>query len=106
MRMFPDRRVEIKAEYADPNIRPGFLSLPLFLMGLRKADESPEKLKSRMVACATRLIGVSKTEGEAVFLGGPVMISLLSFKLVSIGYRGRFLGKVKPGARRVFEYQI
>jgi hypothetical protein len=104
-RLYPDRRVEVKAEYADPQIKPGLLSLPLFLMGLKKTDESPEKLKARVVACATRLIGVSKSDGEAVLLGGPILISLLSFKLVSIGYRGPFLDGVKPGSRRVFEYQ-
>ena len=105
-RLYPDRRVEVKASYADPELKPGALNFLLFLAGVKKYTESPEALKARMVACATRLIGVSKSDGEGAFVGGPLMIRLLSFKLVSIGYKGPFLGRVKAGERREFEYQV
>ncbi|MES2202504.1 MAG: hypothetical protein V4498_09650 [candidate division FCPU426 bacterium] len=103
-RLFPDRRIEVKALYGEPRLSPGVLSLLGFLAGLKKADETPEHLKARVVACATRLIGISKSDGEGIMVAGPILSRLLGLKLAGIGYRGPFLRSPRPGIRREFEY--
>jgi hypothetical protein len=115
-RLFGDRRIEVKPAYADPllqpprwrgRLRPGaweWLAMAGFFTGWVKSDESSEQVKQRMVQLATRLIGIAKDHDEAHFVGEPLMIRLLAFKLPSIGYRGPLTRRIRYGHSYDFEY--
>lgn len=115
-RMFSDRRIEVKPAYADPLLHAPSLGLRLrplawrrlaqlgFFSGWLKSEEPAEAVKQRMVGICTRLIGLAKEHEEAHFVGEPLMIRLMTFKLSSIGYRGPLLHRIRYGYSYDFEY--
>jgi hypothetical protein len=117
-RLFKDRRIEVKPEYGDPLLNPPALGLRLkpagwrflarlsFFLGWGKNPESPDAVRARMVALATKLIGLAKQEKEAHFVGEPFMIRLLALKLMSIGYHGPMLRPIRYGKSYAFEYEF
>ncbi|MGH7442325.1 MAG: hypothetical protein ACREKE_06595 [bacterium] len=109
-RLFPDRRLEIKTLFAEPDLGPGrrFLDWRLLRWMLRPArgGESAEAARRRVVETAVRLISLAKEHEEATLVAGPVLLRLLAFKLNGIGYGGPFLSGFKAGQRRVYRYRI
>lgn len=115
-RLFADRKIEVKQDYADPILNPPAWGLKLrpsawrfwaragFFTGLIRSEEAPEVLKQRMVQLCTRLIGIAKDHEEAHFVGEPFMIRLMALKLSSIGYHGPLLRRIKYGHSYDFEY--
>lgn len=110
-RVFPDRRVEVKTLYREPDLGgrfAGFKNLALLTWMLLPSDEgeAAEDAKRRVVDASIRLIEQVKQHQEAVIVAGPLMLRLMAFKLNAIGYHGAFLTGFKPGERRTYAYQV
>lgn len=110
-RVFPDRRIEVKTLYREPDLGPrfkGFQALALLSWMLLPSDsgEAAEEAKRRVVDTSIKLIDQAKQHQEAVIVAGPVLLRLLAFKLNAIGYQGSFITAFKPGERRSYAYQV
>jgi hypothetical protein len=113
-RLYPDRRIEVKAGYADPEpapvslglrLRPGFwrfLSKAKILLG--RGPEAPEILKRRVIEASSRLIELSKAHGESAMVAEPMILMLVAFKLAGIGFRGPFWRWPRYGQSLHFEF--
>lgn len=109
-RLFPDRRIEVKTLYAEPDLGGGgrFNGLRLLRWMLLPAHggEAAEDAHRRVVDTSVRLIEIAKTRQDAVLVAGPVLLRLCAFKLNAIGFTGGFLFGFKGAERRVFRYQV
>lgn len=104
-RLFPDRRIEVKTLFREPGLLEG-RSLLAWMLKTRDGEESPAAVRRRVVDSGVRLIQVAKADGEATLVAGPRLLRLLSFKLISIGYQGRFWRGFREGEARIYEYRI
>jgi len=109
-RLFPDRRIEVKTLYGEPDLGPPFsrfrtLNLLLWMLFPRRGGEAAEAARRRVVDTSIRLIAVAKEHEAAVLVAGPVLLRLLAFKLNAIGFTGGFITGFRPGERRVYRYQ-
>lgn len=116
-RLFSDRRIEVKPAYADPVLNAPALNLKLspnawrflaklgFYTGWVTSPETSEETKQRMIGVVTKLTGIAKDHDEAHFVGEPMLIRLMSFKLASVGWQGPLLSRVKYGHSYDFEYE-
>jgi hypothetical protein len=109
-RLFPDRRIEVKTLYAEPDLgaATGFMDLRLvrWMLVPSRGGESAEQARRRVVDTSVRLIEIAKSGQDPVLVAGPALLRLVAFKLNSIGFMGGFLLGFKPGERRVFRYQV
>jgi hypothetical protein len=109
-RIFPDRRIEVKTLYAEPDLgsATGFMDLRLLRWMLlpSRGGESAELARRRVVETSVRLIEIAKSGQDPVLVAGPALLRLVAFKLNAIGFMGGFLMGFKPGERRVFRYQV
>jgi hypothetical protein len=109
-RLFPDRRIEVKTIYAEPDLGPPgrFTDLRLLRWMLLPArgGEPAEDAHRRVVDTSVRLIEIAKTRQDAVLVAGPALLRLTAFKLNAIGFTGGFLLGFKAAERRVFRYQV
>lgn len=107
-RIFPDRRVEVKAQYREPLLTPPKLPfrwrpntwrrLSLIRWMLKpEGGEAAEEARRRVIDTTGRLIGLAKEHDEAILIGGPAMLRLVAFKLNGLGFRGPLFGAFKPG---------
>ena len=100
-RLYPDRRIEVKALYAEPRSRGGLLG---WMLTPRPDDESAEAVKRRVIDSAVRLTQLAKADQEASLVAGPRLLRLVAYKLGSIGWHGPLLRGFKPGQARRFRY--
>ncbi|HTB23055.1 MAG TPA: hypothetical protein VK914_10140 [bacterium] len=109
-RLFPDRRIEVKTLYAEPDLgtATGFTDLRLvrWMLLPSSGGESAEEARRRVVDTSVRLIEIAKSHQDPVLVAGPALLRLVAFKLNAIGFMGGFLLGFKPGERRVFRYQV
>ena len=110
-RVFPDRRVEVKTLYREPDLGARFsgfknLALLSWMLLPSQSGEPAEEAKRRVVDTSIRLIEQAKLHQEAVLVGGPVLLRLVAFKLNSIGYTGAFMSSFKAGERRSYAYHV
>jgi hypothetical protein len=109
--IFPDRRIEVKTLFVEPNLGAagsGFPSLSLLRWMVFPPDgaDSAEETRRRVVDVSVQLIARAKESGDAVLVAGPVLLRLLAFKLNAIGFTGGFLLNIKPGERRPYRYRL
>jgi hypothetical protein len=100
-RLYPDRRIEVKALYAEPRSRGGLLG---WMLRPRPDDEAAEAVKRRVIDCAVRLTQLAKSDQAASLVAGPRLLRLVAFKLGAIGWQGPLLRGFKPGEARHFHY--
>ena len=101
---FPDQPVKVSKAYAEPKIGPGLLNRIAFAMGRAPQDESHEELKRRVVEAVVALVDGAKKKQSSAYVGGPLMVRLLGYKLASIGYHGPLLSPVRPGSVREYRF--
>lgn len=104
-RLFPDRRIEVKTLYREPQLDEGRWLLG-WMLHARPSEENHEEVRRRVIDTSIRLISLAKEHEEATLVAGPRLLRLLAFKLNSIGYRGPLLSGYKPGEERHFDYII
>jgi len=109
-RVFPDRRIEVKTLYREPDLGSGsgfvdFRILRWMLLPSRGGEEA-QAVRRRVIDTSIRLIDISKNQREAVLVAGPALLRLVAFKLNAIGYLGGFVRGFKPAERRIFRYQV
>ncbi len=105
-RVFPDRRIEVKKLYAEPDLGGAGAGLLAWMLAPSRDSEAAEDTRRRVIDTSVRLIEVAKAQEEAVLVAGPALLRLLAFKLNAIGFTGSFLFGFKPGERRVYRYQV
>jgi hypothetical protein len=110
-RVFPDRRIEVKKLYAEPELGKDFRAFPslallAWMLFPGAGAEAPEEARRRVIDTSVRLIEISKSQEDAVLVAGPALLRLMAFKLNAIGYTGGFLTGFSPGERRVYRYQV
>lgn len=107
-RIYPDRRVEVKAQYREPVLNPPKLpgrwrpntwrSASLLNWMLRpEGGEAAEETRRRVIDTTGRLIGLAKEHDEAILIAGPAMLRLVALKLNGLGFRGPLFASFKPG---------
>ena len=107
-RIYPDRRVEVKAQYREPVLKPPRLpgrwrpatwrSASLLHWMLRpEGGEAAEETRRRVIDTTGRLIGLAKEHDEAILIAGPALLRLVALKLNGLGFRGPLFAAFKPG---------
>jgi hypothetical protein len=104
-RLYPDRRIEVKKLFSEPELGPG-RGLLGWMLHARADEESHETVRRRVIDSSIRLIDVAKQDGEATLVAGPRLLRLLAIKLNSIGYRGTLLGPRKAGQSCAYDYTL
>ena len=116
-RVFPDRRIEVKAQYREPILNPPKLpgrwrpsawrrlSLISWMLS-PEGGEAAEEARRRVIDTTGRLIGLAKEHDEAVLVAGPALLRLVAFKLNGLGFRGPLFGAFKPGLPAHYESDL
>jgi hypothetical protein len=116
-RIYPDRRIEVKTLYREPQLRvpslPGrwrpsaWRRLSLLAWMLRpEGGEAAEEARRRVIDSTGRLIGLAKEHDEAILVAGPALLRLVAFKLNGLGFRGPLLGGFPAGVPIHYESDL
>ncbi len=108
-RLYPDRRLEVKRLYAEPDLGPSrgpeAWRLLRWMAHPAPAAEPAEEVRRRVVETGVRLVQLAREHEEGTLVAGPLFLRLLAFKLNAIGYGGGFLRGFRPGEGRSYRYR-
>ena len=116
-RIYPDRRIEVKSQYREPNLRlpnlPGHwrprtwgrVSLIAWMLN-PSGGEAAEEVRRRVIDSTGKLIGLAKEHDESILIAGPALLRLIAFKLNGLGFRGPLFGAFTPGMPMVYKSEL